>query len=100
MRTITALLVLIGVLALSGAALARDITLPKMSADELKSACAKAGGKFSQDAKGYCCGTNCLGKPGTDCIVHCVTNEKCSAQVIGARNPRSVAEALTKPARR
>ena len=100
MRTITALLVLTGALALSGAALARDITLAKTGVDELKSACAKAAGKFSQDAKGYGCGTNCLGGPGTDCIVHCVTNEKCSAQVIGARHPRSVAEALSKPAKR
>jgi hypothetical protein len=100
LRHLTALLVLTGALALNGAALARDITLPQMNAEALKSACDKAGGKFSQDAKGYGCGTNCLGGPGTDCIVHCATGEKCTAQVIGARHPKSVAEALTKPAGR
>ncbi|MBI3702464.1 MAG: hypothetical protein HY244_01110 [Rhizobiales bacterium] len=100
MRHPIALLVLTGALALNGAALARDITLPPTAAEALKSACDKAGGQFSQDAKGYGCGTNCLGKPGTDCIVHCATGEKCSAQVIGARHPRSIAEALTKPAQR
>jgi hypothetical protein len=94
------LLVLTGALALSGAALARDLTLPKTAAEALKSACAKAGGQFSQDAKGYGCGTNCQGGAGTDCIVHCATGEKCTAQVIGARHPRSVAEALVKPAAR
>ena len=60
-------------------------------------ACAKAGGKFSQDAKSIGCGTNCQGGPGTDCTVYCPTDQKCTAQVIGARRPRSVAEALTKP---
>lgn len=100
MRHLTALLVLTGVLALSGAAHGRDLTLPKTSAEALKSACDKAGGKFSQDAKGYGCGTNCLGGPGTDCIVHCEAEQKCTAQVIGARHPKSVAEALTKPAQR
>jgi hypothetical protein len=99
LRHLTALLVLTGVLALSGAALARDLTLPKTNAEALKSACDKASGKFSQDAKGYGCGTNCQGGPGTDCIVHCEADQKCTAQVIGALHPRSVAEALTKPER-
>ena len=97
MRHFTALFVLTGVLALSGAALARDVTLPKTSAEGLKSACDKAGGKFSQGAKDYGCGTDCHGGPGTDCTVHCAAEQKCTAQVIGARRPRSVAEALTKP---
>ena len=99
MRHLTALLVLTGVLALNGAALARDLNLPKTNTEVLKSACDKANGKFSQDAKGYGCGTNCLGGPGTDCIVHCEADQKCTAQVIGARRPKSVAEALTKPTR-
>jgi hypothetical protein len=94
-----ALLILTGSLALSGASLARDITLPKTTAEELKGTCDKAGGKFSQDHNGYGCGTNCQGGPGTDCIVFCKTDRKCVAQVIGARRPHSVAEALTKPAR-
>jgi hypothetical protein len=73
--------------------------LPKTNAEALKSACDKASGKFSQDAKGYGCGTNCQGGPGTDCIVHCEVDQKCTVQVIGALHPRSVAEALTKPER-
>jgi hypothetical protein len=99
LRHPTALLVLITALALGGAALARDLTLPKTSAEALKSACDKAGGRFSQDARGYDCGTDCASGPGTDCIVHCAAGQKCTAQVIGARRPHSVAEALTKPAR-
>lgn len=97
MRHLTYLLILSGTLALGGAAIAGDVTLPKTNADQLKDACTKAGGKFSQDAKGYDCGTDCHGGPSTDCIVHCTADQKCTAQVIGARRPRSVAEALTKP---
>ncbi len=100
MRHQTALLVLIGVLAVTGPALARDVTLKKTSAEELKSACDKAGGKFSPGDKRYGCGTNCQGGPGTDCIVSCAPDGKCTAQVIGARRPKSVLEALQKPARR
>ena len=91
------MLILTGILALNGVASAAEVTLPKTSVDDLKNACAKAGGKFSQDAKGYDCGTNCQGGPSTDCTVHCTADQKCTAQVIGARRPRSVAEALTKP---
>jgi hypothetical protein len=94
-----ALLVLTGALALSSAAVAKDLTLPKTSADAIKSACDKAGGKFSQDDRGYGCGTDCHGDPGTDCIVYCKAGEKCTAQVIGGRRPHSVAAALTKPER-
>ncbi len=97
MRHVATLLILTGALALSGAALARDLTLPKTSAEQLKSACDSAGGKFSQDAKSSGCGTDCHGGPGTDCTVYCPADQKCSAQVIGGRRPRSVAEALTKP---
>ncbi len=100
MRHLTALLVLTGALAFNGAAPARDLALPKTSPDELKNACEKAGGKFSQDPRGYGCGTDCLGKPGTDCTVFCPTDQKCTAQVVGGRRPHSVAEALTKPERK
>ncbi|HVZ54072.1 MAG TPA: hypothetical protein VG986_19035 [Pseudolabrys sp.] len=89
---------LFGVLALGGSAWARDINLRKHSADEVKSVCAKAGGKFSQDAQGYGCGTNCRGAPGTDCMVSCKNGESCFAQVIGARRPTSVLSALQAPA--
>ncbi len=99
MRNVITLLIVTGALALSGAALARDITLPKTEADALKSACEKAGGKFTQDAKGYGCGTNCQGAAGTDCIVHCEAGQRCTAQVVGARHPRSIAETLSKPKR-
>lgn len=99
MRHLTAVLILTGVSALTGAALARDLTLPKTSTDQLKNACDKAGGKFSQDTKGYGCGTDCTGGPGTDCTVFCSADQKCTAQVIGARRPRSVADALTTPQR-
>ena len=97
MRHLISLLILTGALALSGVALAEEFTLPKTSADQLKSDCTKAGGKFSQDAKGYGCGTDCHGGPSTDCTVFCPTDQKCTAQVIGARRPHTVADALTKP---
>jgi L-aminopeptidase/D-esterase-like protein len=100
MRYPIALLILTGALAFSGAALARDISLPKTTPDALKSACDAAGGKFSQGSMGYGCGTDCKGGPGTDCIVHCDEGKKCTAQVIGSRRPHSVAQALTKPQRR
>ncbi len=103
MRHLTVLLVLTGALVLGlapgGAARASDLTLPKTGADALKSACDKAGGKFSQGATLYGCGTDCLGHPGTDCTVTCAADARCTAQVIGDRRPRSVAEALTKPER-
>jgi hypothetical protein len=94
-----AFLILTATLALSGAAHARDLTFPTMTADALKASCIKAGGKFSQDAQGFDCGTNCKGGPGTDCIVHCADGQKCTAQVIEGRRPHSVAAALTKPQR-
>jgi len=99
-RHLIFLLILTGAFAHSRTALAEEFTLPKTNLEQLKSACNGAGGKFSQDAKGIECGTNCQGGPGTDCTVYCPTDQKCTAQVIGARRPRSVAEALTKPERR
>lgn len=101
MRTFAALLILLSAtLAPSAPSLARDITFPKTSAAALKAACDKAGGSFSQGAADYGCGTDCQGHGGTDCTVHCAADQKCTAQVIGARRPHTVAEALTKPARR
>ena len=97
MRNPVILLILMGALALTGVAQARDMTLPKTSADALKTVCATAGGSFSTGPRGYGCGTNCKGGPGTDCIVHCAADTRCTAQVIGGRRPRSVADALTKP---
>ncbi|HEY6024778.1 MAG TPA: hypothetical protein VIV34_11470 [Pseudolabrys sp.] len=97
MRHLISLLILTGALAPGGAAFAGDVNLPKTNADQIKSACTQAGGKFSQDAKGYGCGTDCHGGPSTDCTVYCTIDQKCTAQVIGARRPRSVADALTTP---
>ena len=91
MRILTALVI---VAALAAPASARDLTLPKTAADALKSACDKAGGKFSQGDNIYGCGTDCAGKPGTDCTVTCMAGKRCTAQVIGGRRPRSVADAL------
>jgi hypothetical protein len=96
-RHLTALLVLTGALALNSAAIAKDLTLPRTTAEAVKNACDKAGGKFSQDTKSYGCGTDCHGGPGTDCVVYCEIDQKCTAQVIGGRRPHSVAAALTKP---
>jgi hypothetical protein len=93
------LLILIGAVALGGPSRARDITLHKLSVDEMKGACEKAGGRFSQDPGGYGCSTNCTGGIGSDCIVTCKPDGKCIAQVIGGRRPHTVAEALTKPER-
>jgi hypothetical protein len=98
-RYSTVLLILIGALALGAPSWARDISLQKMSVEEMKGACAKAGGRFSQDQGGYGCSTNCLGGAGSDCIVTCKADGKCVAQVIGGRRPHTVAEALTKPER-
>ncbi len=91
--------ILFGVIALGGPASANDINLRKHSADEIKSVCEKVGGKFSQDARGYGCGTNCRGGPGTDCLVSCKNDQPCFAQVIGARRPTTILDALQAPAR-
>ncbi len=99
MRNPTVLLILIGALGLGAPSLARDITLHKTSVEEMKAACDKASGRFSQDPSGYGCATNCKGGIGSDCIVTCKPDKGCIAQVIGARRPHSLAEALTKPER-
>ncbi len=100
MRHSTALLVLIGALAVSAPAMARDIYLPKTSAEALKATCDKIGGSFSQDPKRYGCGTDCKGGKGTDCIVSCEPDRRCIAQVIGGRRPRTVMDALVKPTKK
>ncbi len=94
MRKLTAPLVLIGALAFSGPALARDIYVGKHTADELKSICTKVNGKFTQDSTSYDCGTDCKGKPGTACNVWCRPGKRCVAQVNGGRRPHDVMSAL------
>lgn len=83
-----------GLVSVIAPASARDMSLGKHSADELKAACAKIGGSFSQGKERYGCGTDCHGAPGTDCIVTCEASQKCTAQVIGARRPRNIESAL------
>lgn len=97
MRYSMAALILIGVLGLSGPSLARDIYFAKETAAQLQAVCDKVGGKFSQADSGIGCGTDCHGKPGTDCTVYCPSGKRCVAQVIGARRPRDAASALLAP---
>ncbi len=94
MRTLTALLVLSGTLLL-GVAHASDIRLPKTSADELQKICTNVGGSFSPGTDRYGCGTDCKGGKGTDCLVTCAPDKPCTAQVIGAKRPRTIEQALT-----
>jgi len=96
-RHLTVLFVLIGALVAGAPSRASDLTLPKTAAAALKSACDKAGGKFSQSAALYGCGTDCHGHAGTDCTVACAADARCTAQVVGGRRPRSVADALQAP---
>jgi hypothetical protein len=86
-----------GVISLSAPSLANDIYLGKHTAADLQGICTKAGGKFSQDSGGYGCGTDCHGLPGTACSVYCPTGDKCVVQVMGARRPRHVLDALMGP---
>jgi hypothetical protein len=74
---------------------AAEVNLKKSSADELKAVCQKVGGSFSTDNSGYGCGTDCKGASGTDCTVFCsATGKSCTAQVTGARRPKTVELAL------
>jgi hypothetical protein len=100
-RYLTALLVLSGTLALSGAASARDIHLHiKMSAQALQQTCHDVNGSFSQGPTRYGCGTDCKGQPGTECIVTCEPGHRCIAQVVGGRVPRTVKQTLAPKKRR
>ena len=94
MRSLAVPVMLIGIFGLSVSSFARDVSIGKHTAEEVKSVCDKVGGKFSQDATGHYCGTNCRGGPGTDCVVGCKTGQPCFAQVIGSRRPTTLANAL------
>ena len=100
MRKITAILILSGSLGFTATAFANDVTLALQPPEALKALCDKVGGKFSQDASGYECGTNCQGKPGTDCTVFCKPGAKCYAQVIRGRRVHNAEDALKVPAKK
>ncbi len=90
----TVVFIVVGLVSAATPALARDMSMGKHSADELKAACAKIGGSFSQGQERYGCGTDCHGKPGTDCIVSCGADGKCTAQLMGGRRAHTLESAL------
>jgi len=63
MRSLAIPFIFIGIFGISVSSFARDVSLGKHSAEEVKGVCEKVGGKFSQDATGHYCGTNCRHKP-------------------------------------
>jgi hypothetical protein len=80
---------------------AAEVNLRKASAEQLRAACQKAGGSFSQSESGYGCGTDCHGGKGTDCVVFCPNNAThCTAQVGGARRPKTLEQALAPHSKR
>ena len=97
MRSVALAFILIGVFGLNISSYARDLSVGKHTAEEVKSVCEKVGGKFSQDATGHYCSTDCHGGPGTDCVVGCKTGQPCVAQVIGSRRPANLSNALRAP---
>jgi len=99
MRRLALPLMLIGIFGLSVSSFARDVSIGKHSAEEVKSVCDKVGGRFSQDAGGYGCGTNCQGKPGTDCVIGCKNDQNCTAQVPGRGRPTNLLNALVRSPR-
>jgi hypothetical protein len=90
----------VGVMGLASSSLAGESTLHKSTLEEIKAVCDKVGGKLSQDSKGFGCGTDCNGHPGTDCTLYCKTDQKCVAQTMGGRRPTSFDNALKTPERR
>lgn len=96
MRNLIVRIIVICAIGLSaGSSLANDVALHKHTAEEVKSACDKAGGKFSQDPGGmYGCGTNCHGGPGTDCTIGCTKDQICTGQVLGGRRPTNLLNTL------
>ena len=100
MRSLSVAFTLIAAIGLSvGSSLANEVALHKHTAEEVKDACNKAGGSFSQDPGGmYGCGTDCHGGPGTDCTVGCTKDQTCTGQVIGRGRPTNLLNTL-RPAR-
>ena len=89
----------IGAVGLGGPGPARESRLGKSTLADIKAVCDKVGGKLSQDARGFGCGTDCHGHPGTDCTLYCKTDEKCVAQTMSSRRATSFENALKAPER-
>jgi hypothetical protein len=97
-------LILSGILVFNvGDALAKGVAMGNHTADEISSACTKAGGVFTQDSGGYGCSTNCHGGPGNACSVGCKSDHTCYGQVPGRNkstvSPGNVLRGSTKPSR-
>jgi hypothetical protein len=81
----------------SSSAMAKDVDLGKHGADEIKSICDRAGGKFVSDGQTYGCSKKCEG--GT-CAVICDKDDGCfgttprDRQQVGANGERGVVDAL------
>lgn len=80
---------------------AAEVNLRNASAEQLKTVCQKVGGSFSESENGYGCGTDCAGSKGSDCTVFCPNSAKhCTAQVGGARRPKTIEQALAPRSKR
>lgn len=101
MKFICAALFALALAALAPPSSAAEVNLQKTSADDLKALCQKVGGAYSEDNSGYGCSTDCQGGKGTDCTVYCPsTAKRCTAQVDGARRPKTVEQALAPVSKR
>jgi len=98
MRISAAVIIIAGLWAITPCS-AREVSLHKHSADELKAACEKAGGSFTQDSSGFYCSSDCHGAKGTDCTIGCKTDQNCIAQVPGARRPTTLLNAVLVPSK-
>jgi len=64
------------------------VPMQNHTSDEIKSACGKAGGDYTETPDGgYGCSTNCHGGSGGDCIVACKKDHSCTGAVPGRAGP-------------
>src|SRR4051794_35235681 len=91
MRSVHAILLASGLVALSAApAASTEVKMGKHTSSEIKNACDKAGGTYTEDPGGYGCATNCHGGPGGACVVGCKSNHQCTGEVPLRTTPASV----------
>ena len=101
MKLVCCVSFVIAVIALITPLSAAEVSLQKTSAGDLKALCEKIGGAYSEDNSGYGCSTDCRGGRGTDCTVFCPsTAKRCTAQVGGARRPKTMEQALSRVSKR